>query len=271
MCKATLHRFLRNNPFYSPLTQGFFYREKMRAIHRVAPDKNLLEILEVGGGKSGLTALLYPEARVANLDLSYEYSRAPCNKKERVSFICGDAIHLPFKNQSFDAVTLFDVLEHMSNHKKAVLEVMRVLRPGGFILVSSPNENWRFPYYGFMESFCPSDTEIMAEWGHVRRGYALAELQELIGLPCLDHANFINPFTVLCHDFAWSNLSFIQREFFCITLSPLTWLGYYLHKPETMGTETASVWQSDDSTIKSIALSDLATHESCVSANHSPS
>ncbi len=68
MYKTHLSEFLTQNPFPHPLTLGFFYREKMRAIHRVAPDEPFDRILEVGGGRSGLTAMLYPRARVTNLD-----------------------------------------------------------------------------------------------------------------------------------------------------------------------------------------------------------
>ncbi len=242
MYKAPLGHLLSHNPFPHPLTQGFFYREKMRAIHRIAPDQPFQEILEAGGGKSGLTALLYPQAQITNLDLNPEYSQATCNQQERVRFVCGDVTALPFKDHSFDAVTMFDVLEHISKHEKAVSEVLRVLRTGGFLLISTPNEHWQFPYYEFMKSICPSDNEIMAEWGHVRRGYTLDELKKLICLPCQSYATFINRLTVLCHDLAFSHLSPLKREFLCTALSPLTWLSYALHKPEAMGTETASAW-----------------------------
>ncbi|MEQ8755154.1 MAG: class I SAM-dependent methyltransferase [Coleofasciculus sp. G1-WW12-02] len=244
MYKAPLNQFLSKNPFSRPLTQGFFYREKMRAIYRTAPDQKFKDILELGGGQSGLTALLYPQAKVTNLDLNPEYANAPCNQQERVSFVCGDATALPFNDNSFDAVTMFDVLEHIQAHEKAVSEALRVLRSGGFILVSTPNENWRFPYYRFMKPICPSDTDVMAEWGHVRRGYTLDELKSLIGLSCQSYATFINPITVLCHDVAFSHLSPLKREFLCSLLSPITWLSYIQHKPEAKGTETASTWQN---------------------------
>lgn len=244
--KAQLGKFLSGNPFGRPLTQGFFYREKMRAIHRIAPEQPMQDILEVGGGGSGLTACLYPQAQIINLDLDPSYAESPPNQQERVRFLCGDATNLPFEDCSFDAVTMFDVLEHIPDHKKAVLEALRVLRPGGFILISTPNENWRFPYYKFMQPICPKDTDVMAEWGHVRRGYTLDELKDLIELPCLGSATFINPLTVLCHDVSFSHLSPRQREFFCLLLSPLTWASYFLHKPESVGTETASVWQKPE-------------------------
>jgi SAM-dependent methyltransferase len=241
--KARKRDFLTSNPFPHPLTQGFFYREKMHAIHYIAPDKPFEDILEVGGGQSGLTALLYLGSQVTNIDLNPQYAQAPCNQQERVRFVCGNATALPFDNYSFDAVTMFDVLEHIPDHEKAVSEALRVLRPGGFLLISTPNENWRFPYYGFMKSICPSEAEVMAEWGHVRRGYTLDELKALIGLPCQRYATFINPLTVLCHDVAFSRLSHRRRQFLCTMLSPLTWLSYSLHKPQAIGTETASAWQ----------------------------
>ncbi|MBD0390076.1 MAG: class I SAM-dependent methyltransferase [Nostoc sp. C3-bin3] len=243
VAKANLADFLSYNPFPNPLTLGFFYREKMRAIHRISPDQSFQNILEVGGGQSGLTALLFPHAQVTNIDLNPEYAQAACNRQERVRFVCGDATALPFENQSFDAVTMFDLLEHVPDDRKAVSEALRVLRPGGFLLISTPNENWRFPYYGFMKSICPSEAEVMAEWGHVRRGYTLDELKNLIGLPCQNSATFINPLTVLCHDVAFSRLSERKRQFFCKMLSPLTWLSYSLHQPHATGTETASAWQ----------------------------
>ncbi|MGF2037077.1 MAG: class I SAM-dependent methyltransferase [Nostoc sp. CmiVER01] len=244
--KTPLEKFLAHNPFPEPLTQGFFYREKMRAIHNIAPNQPLQIILEIGGGQSGLSALLYPQAQITNLDLNPEYAQAPCNQQERVCFVCGDATALPFENNSFDAVTMFDLLEHVPDHQKAITEALRVLRPGGFILISTPNENWRFPYYKFMKSICPSEAEIMAEWGHVRRSYTLTELQVLISLPCQEYATFINPLTVLGHDISFSRLSHRQRQFLCKMLSPLTWLSYYLHQPHSMGTETASVWQKHE-------------------------
>lgn len=248
MYKAKLSRFLSKNPFPHPFTRGFFYREKMRAIHRVAPDKPFLKILEVGGGQSGLTAILYPKGQVTNIDLEHAYCRAPCNTRNQVRFVCGDATDLPFSAHCFNAVTMFDVLEHIPQDHKASAEVLRVLRPGGFLLLSNPSENWRFPYYRFMKSICPADTEVMAEWGHVRRGYTLYELRKLTGLHCQSYVTFINPFTVLCHDMAFSNLSPLHRQFFCALLTPLSWLSYTLHKRHAMGTQIASAWQKPQDT-----------------------
>lgn len=241
--KMPLRRFLARNPFSHPLTLGFFYREKMRAVSAIAPDRPFQTILEIGGGQGGLTTLLYPQAQITNLDLEPKYAQASCNQQSNVRFVCGDATNLPFADASFDAVTMFDVLEHIPNDRKAIAEALRVLKPNGFLLISTPNEHWRFPYYSVMKPICPREVDIMAEWGHVRRGYTLELLKELINFPCQRYATFINPITVFCHDIAFSQLPQLLRYAICCLLSPLTWLGYWLHRSEAKGTESASLWQ----------------------------
>lgn len=42
---------------------------------------------------------------------------------------------LPFPDESFDIVTLFDVIEHVENPKKMLSEVLRVLKPKGILYV----------------------------------------------------------------------------------------------------------------------------------------
>jgi GT2 family glycosyltransferase/SAM-dependent methyltransferase len=240
--KRALADFLSDNPFPGPYTQGLFYREKMRAIHRIAPDLPMENILEVGGGRSGLTSLLYPSAQIVNIDLNEEYASAPCNQRSGVHFVCGDATNLPFEDEIFDAVTMFDLLEHVPDDRQAMREAFRVLRPGGFLLVSTPNENWRFPYYRFMRAYCPPEENLFAEWGHVRRGYSQTEIEKLVGFPASRTASFINPLTVLCHDVGFSNLSRRRRQLCWAMLGPITLAGYAFHRAGTKGTETAYAW-----------------------------
>lgn len=236
-------RLLRRNPFQHPYTEGFYFRDKMRAIHRVAPAGPLHRILEVGGGTSGLTALLYPQAHVVSADFEREHGRAPAYN-ERTPFLCADATRLPFRAGVFDAVTFFDVLEHIPDDAAAVREATRVLVPGGAILVTAPNEHWRFPYYPWLAPICPTDEDVMAEWGHVRRGYALADLSQLIGSPALRWATFISPVTVINHDLAFSRLPSRLRRLLLAAISPVMWLAYGAHRPHGRGTETAAVWRT---------------------------
>lgn len=241
--KAPRRAFLRSNPFPNPLLDGFFYREKMRAIHHVAPDGPFSRILEIGGGRSGLTAQLYPQAEVVNIDLDRSYADAPPNRQPGTRFVCGDATSLPFADGAFELVTMFDVMEHIPADRMAMAEALRVLAPGGALLVSTPNEHWRFPYYSLLRPLCPPEAAIMADWGHVRRGYRLEELESFVGHPALRIARFITPLTAPGHDVAFSKLPRRLRTLGCALLMPLTALGYVLHRPMGRGTETAAAWR----------------------------
>lgn len=244
--KAGLRPFLARNPFPRPYTLGFFYREKMRAIHRVAPDLSAREVLEVGGGRSGLARLLYPGAHVTTVDVEEQYAAAEMNQDPQVRFVVADATALPFPDASFDIVTFFDVLEHIPDDARAVEEALRVVRPGGFVLVTTPGHRWRFPYYRALAPICPTDEDMIAEWGHVRRGYSPSDLVRLFGGPPVKSAGFINPLTALGHDLAWSKLPEVARRALCGIASPLTWLGYGLQGASRPGTEIAASWRKPD-------------------------
>jgi ubiquinone/menaquinone biosynthesis C-methylase UbiE len=51
----------------------------------------------------------------------------------------GDLHDLPLEDASFDAVVCFEAIEHLENAGRALAELRRVLRPGGTLIVSSPN------------------------------------------------------------------------------------------------------------------------------------
>jgi ubiquinone/menaquinone biosynthesis C-methylase UbiE len=61
------------------------------------------------------------------------------------SFIYGSITRIPFPNESFDGVTCFDVLEHISDSTKAMQEFHRVLKREGKLIIkvaSMNNPTW---------------------------------------------------------------------------------------------------------------------------------
>ena len=62
---------------------------------------------------------------------------------------------LPFQSASFDAVDLVEVIEHIENQPQLIREIARVLKPGGVVLISTPNvlnvmSRVRFLFTGFL-------------------------------------------------------------------------------------------------------------------------
>lgn len=58
----------------------------------------------------------------------------------RVSFAAGDALHLPFKDGAFDAVTISFGLRNVHGTRAALEEMRRVTRPGGRLVVCEFSE-----------------------------------------------------------------------------------------------------------------------------------
>ncbi|MDP3940763.1 MAG: class I SAM-dependent methyltransferase [bacterium] len=52
--------------------------------------------------------------------------------------ILADVIDIPLKGNTIDTVLLLQVLEHLDDPKKALAEIFRILRPGGFVIGALP-------------------------------------------------------------------------------------------------------------------------------------
>lgn len=124
------------------------------------------DILEVGCGSGALAiraALTWPDAKVTGVDswkAIYDYSIGLCEKNavsegvaSRCSFRKGDAKHLDFADESFDAVISNYVYHNIlgSDMQKLLLESLRVLKKGGVFAI---NDNMKPKLYGDMEAFC---------------------------------------------------------------------------------------------------------------------
>lgn len=64
----------------------------------------------------------------------------------RLRFQVADATQLPFPDKSFNYVLSFDVLEHIRDQSKALSEMVRVLKPGGSLLIYTINKNQRYTW-----------------------------------------------------------------------------------------------------------------------------
>ena len=97
--------------------------------------KNCKNVLSIGCGPALLEARLsqlHPEMNITGLDISKQMiKQAP----KSIPVTWGDAQHLEFNNNSFDAVLYVTSLEFIKNYKRALKETHRVLGPKGKILI----------------------------------------------------------------------------------------------------------------------------------------
>lgn len=78
---------------------------------------------------------------VINVDLSTRmmvHGQSACAQwRERIQWACSPADALPFADHTFDAVTCLEALEFMPNPRAALAECVRVLKPGGVLVVTN--------------------------------------------------------------------------------------------------------------------------------------
>ena len=84
-------------------------------------------VLDVGSGQGALQDVV---SDFTGLDISSTAARF-----YHKPFVEGSATELPFPDNSFDAVWTIDVLEHVPQPEKALSEMRRVLRPGGYLFL----------------------------------------------------------------------------------------------------------------------------------------
>lgn len=101
---------------------------------------NNMEILDAGCGAGGTMEVMTKYGMVTGVDTSEEMIDY-CQKKG-LNANCHSILDLPFDDSTFDLVLCLDVIEHLPDEEPAILELMRVLKPGGLLLLSVPSFGW---------------------------------------------------------------------------------------------------------------------------------
>jgi demethylmenaquinone methyltransferase/2-methoxy-6-polyprenyl-1,4-benzoquinol methylase len=111
------------------------WRKRTRQCLELQPGQRVLD-LAAGTGVS-TAELRRSGAYAVACDFSLGMLRAGRSSRTRaaVPFVAGDALHLPFADGCFDAVTISFGLRNVSDVAQALREMARVVRPGGRLVV----------------------------------------------------------------------------------------------------------------------------------------
>lgn len=109
-------------------------------------------LLDIGCGQKPYLKLFEPHVE-AYIGLEHPNTQS----KSQVVDIYGDTLNLPFRGESFDTIVSFQVLEHVPEPDKMISEIERVLKKGGYLILTAPhiwglheepNDYFRFTKYG---------------------------------------------------------------------------------------------------------------------------
>lgn len=97
-------------------------------------DKVTGRVLDVGCGSKPYEILFSKSKEYVGIDIE---NPGHDHRKENIDFYF-DGKNIPFENESFDTVVIFQVIEHVKDLDKLLLEIKRVLKPKGKIIASFP-------------------------------------------------------------------------------------------------------------------------------------
>ena len=131
---------------YDRMTRHALWREHCASMVPHFPQVDGRRIvLDLGCGP-GVSALAFkeraPADMVVGLDLSLQMVRIARrhDTDRRCGWLLGDALHLPLPDASVDAVTGHSFLYLVPDRRGALREILRVLRPGGRLVLLEPHK-----------------------------------------------------------------------------------------------------------------------------------
>src|SRR5215475_4758892 len=100
-------------------------------------------VLDVACGRAANCVWLVDRVQYFGCDISQK--GLSCAERPNLRLACGDAEALPFADASVDAVLSTYALEHSTDPIQMLSEMVRVVRPGGRIVLLGPA--WDFPFW----------------------------------------------------------------------------------------------------------------------------
>ncbi|MDN3548731.1 class I SAM-dependent methyltransferase [Mucilaginibacter aquaedulcis] len=113
-------------------------------------------VLDIACGEGYGTNLLSEVAKFAfGVDICEVAIKAARNKYKRhnLSFLTGSTEKVPLEPSSIDVVISFETIEHHDRHDEMLLEIKRILKPDGILIMSSPDRKYYTDETGYNNPF----------------------------------------------------------------------------------------------------------------------
>ena len=120
--------------------ENYWFRRHEVVYQYCAPMCAGQDVLEAGCGEGyGAALLAFTARRVVAVDYDAATVAHVRSRYPSVDVMEGNLAALPLPDASVDVVVNFQVIEHLWDQPQFITECLRVLRPGGVLLMSTPN------------------------------------------------------------------------------------------------------------------------------------
>lgn len=148
--------------------ENYWFQRHVAAYRFAAEQVRGMRVLDAGCGEGyGAAILAGTAAEVVGVDRDGGVVRHASSRYPGVSFEVGDLTAIPFPGRSFDVVAALQVIEHLERPREFLDECARVLKPGGLLILSTPNQltfsprGVRNPFHTF--EFSPGELRAILE------------------------------------------------------------------------------------------------------------
>tara|TARA_Y100000034_G_C6907469_1_gene421595 strand:+ start:3351 stop:4154 length:804 start_codon:yes stop_codon:yes gene_type:complete len=132
-----------NIPEYDPSFTGicgkYLDRSETYSVFKPIKFKNVKKFLDAGCGTGRHLINLPDHVKLYGLDGSGPMIEEAKKKVKNAKFFVSDVEKMPFPDNYFDVVISVRVLQHLTDHDRAVKEMCRVLKKGGKMIVMNYN------------------------------------------------------------------------------------------------------------------------------------
>lgn len=144
------YQSLKLDPF-----QRFWHKRRFEEVAKVAQHVEG-DVLDVGSADGVFSRVIFNKTGprkyigVEVVKTSVDWANKHWKNELKMKFIVGDAEDLRFKSNSFDAVFCLEVLEHVHNPRKVLMEFKRVMKKGGYGVFLVPSDSRLFRIIWFL-------------------------------------------------------------------------------------------------------------------------
>lgn len=141
------------------LETSIFSRDTTEHLHRYGialeyiKDKIVLDIASGEGYGSNLMSEVAKYVYGVDIDANTIENASKKYKKDNLKYLTGSTSNIPIESNSVDVVISYETLEHHDEHEQMMLEITRVLKPNGILIISTPDKYYYSDIRNFKNKF----------------------------------------------------------------------------------------------------------------------